>query len=91
MAAHPKNVGIFQPPLPYSIIQGKILFANQIPVGEDIHAVRPRRQELFNVPIHFHINDLAFKVKTAGMLKRSLTEIDRLGGDYVQTLIAGAE
>lgn len=36
-------------------------------------------------------SDLAFKVKTAGMLKRALKEIDRLGGDYVQTLIAGAE
>lgn len=35
--------------------------------------------------------DLAFKVKTAGMLKRALKEIDRLGGDYVQTLVAGAE
>ena len=37
------------------------------------------------------VADLAFKVKTAGMLKRALKEIDRLGGDYVQTLIAGAE
>lgn len=38
-----------------------------------------------------YADDLAFKVKTAGMLKRALKEIDRLGGDYVQTLIAGAE
>ena len=35
--------------------------------------------------------DLAFKVKTAGMLKRALKEIDRLGGNYVNVLIAGAE
>ncbi len=38
-----------------------------------------------------YANDLAFRVKTAGMLKRALKEIDRLGGDYVQALIAGAE
>ena len=33
--------------------------------------------------------DAAFRVKCAGYLKRSLKEIDRLGGDYVATILAG--
>lgn len=33
--------------------------------------------------------DAAFRVKTAGYLKRALKEIDRLGGDYVATILAG--
>ena len=36
-------------------------------------------------------DDLAFRVKTAGTLKRALKEIDRLGGNYVEVLLAGAE
>ena len=34
-------------------------------------------------------DDAAFRVKTAGYLKRALKEIDRLGGDYVATILAG--
>lgn len=36
-------------------------------------------------------DDLAFKVETAGILKRSLKEIHALGGDYVSVLLKGAE
>lgn len=36
-------------------------------------------------------DDLAFRVRTAGLLKRALKEIDRLGGSYVDVLLAGAE
>ena len=50
------------------------------------------REQVLSGAYHIeYASDLAFKVKTAGMLKRSLKEINRLGGDYVQTLIAGAE
>lgn len=34
---------------------------------------------------------LAFKVESAGLLKRALKEIDVLGGDYVSVLLKGAE
>ena len=34
---------------------------------------------------------LAFKVESAGILKRALKEIDALGGDYVSVLLKGAE
>ena len=36
-------------------------------------------------------DSLAFKVESAGILKRALKEIDALGGDYVSVLLQGAE
>lgn len=36
-------------------------------------------------------DSLAFKVESAGILKRALKEIDALGGDYVSVLLKGAE
>ena len=32
----------------------------------------------------------SFQVKTAGLLKKSLKEINALGGDYVTLLVKGA-
>lgn len=61
-------------------------------LDERVTTVADLREQVLAGAYHIeYANDLAFKVKTAGMLKRSLKEIDRLGGDYVQTLIAGAE
>lgn len=34
-------------------------------------------------------DDLEFRVLTAATLKRALKEIDRLGGSYVDTILAG--
>ena len=61
-------------------------------MGERVTAVAGLRAQVLSGNYRIsYASDLAFKVKTAGMLKRALKEIDRLGGDYVQTLIAGAE
>ena len=61
-------------------------------LDERVTTVAELRAQVLAGAYHIeYASDLAFKVKTAGMLKRSLKEIDRLGGDYVQTLIAGAE
>ena len=61
-------------------------------MGERVTTVAGLRAQVLSGNYHIsYASDLAFKVKTAGMLKRALKEIDRLGGDYVQTLIAGAE
>ena len=35
------------------------------------------------------VDDLEFRVTAAATLKRALKEIDRLGGSYVQTILAG--
>ena len=61
-------------------------------MGERVTTVAGLRAQVLSGNYRIsYASDLAFKVKTAGMLKRALKEIDRLGGDYVQTLIAGAE
>lgn len=61
-------------------------------MGERVTTVAGLRAQVLSGSCRIsYASDLAFKVKTAGMLKRALKEIDRLGGDYVQTLIAGAE
>ena len=57
-----------------------------------VDTVRDLAAEIDKGAYEIRMSDsLAFKVESAGILKRALKEIDALGGDYVSVLLQGAE
>ena len=59
---------------------------------QTVHTVQDLAAEITNGAYEIRMSDsLAFKVESAGILKRALKEIDALGGDYVSVLLKGAE
>ena len=59
---------------------------------QTVLTVNDLAQEIAKGAYEIRMSDsLAFKVESAGILKRALKEIDALGGDYVSVLLKGAE
>ena len=57
---------------------------------QTVHTVQDLAAEITNGAYEIRMSDsLAFKVESAGILKRALKEIDALGGDYVSVLLKG--
>lgn len=53
--------------------------------------VKEIREQIEKEAYEIRISQMAsFQVKTAGLLKKSLKEINALGGDYVTLLVKGA-